>query len=593
MHAFAVTAGLPPQSLERLTGELEEIGREFKLDPSSAWQCSSRSQTIVAAGMHHASEVSRPRHYLHRAEEELVFFDGLPVQPHGRFDARSATALATHWGELPETLEGQFNAVRVDLEADRAEILMDPLGLLRVFVARRGPEIVAASSVRLIAAVLGCRAPDELGVASMLALGWVVEDRTLLGDITALAGGAVHTIDSHGISARVHFDARALAAARHRPVEAERYTQEMAEMTGQAIGGVSPIRCALTAGRDTRVLLALLQSTGREHEAQFYTGGAPGSADLEVGTELAERLGLHHTIESPSMAGRDWGLAAERFVAQNDGLASLLQLPDYIEPAGPPERLGVTLWGVGGEIGRAGTGPINHVTPNLPVFSSVPEVQRRLMVEKMERASGLLMPEGQALVCSYMDRFVAARRSEGWRTREVYEAFYAFERVGCGGASGPRRASSTSDLFSPYCSRQFMEFSFSLTPGERYLEVPHYLLLRELAPSLLDHRFEVPLHRQWKWAVTPMAAAELIGALRARRRRAPASASSQEPPFLTQWVESQVTRMRDLSESVDASIWRLISRPRLLALLEGGPEGRRAHTEALLRLATVLLFLDA
>lgn len=592
MHAFAVTSGLSPESIERLTRELEQIGREFKLDPSTAWRHGSRSQGIVALGMHHALEASQPRTYIHRSEDELVFFDGLPVHPRAGFDARSAAALAAHWDELPGVLEGQFNAVRIDLQADRAEILMDPLGLLRVFVARRGGEIVAASSVRLLSAVLGCRAPDELGVASMLALGWVVDDRTLLDDVRALAGGAVHSIDRDGIASRVHFDARLLAAHRNRSVGAEQFTGEMAEMMGQAVSGVAPVRCALTAGRDTRVLLALLQNAGREGDAQFYTGGAPGSADLEVGAELAEHLGLGHTIESPSMEGRDWGLAAERFVAQNDGLASLLQLPDYIELTDPPERLGVTLWGVGGEIGRAGTGPINHVTPNLPLVSSVPEVQRRLMVEKMERSSGLLTPQADGLVRSYMDDFVASRRSEGWRTREVYEAFYAFERVGCGGASGPRRASSTSDLFSPYCSRQFIEYSFSLTPGERYLEVPHYRLLHDLAPSLLGYRFEVPLHRQWRWAVAPMAVSELIGALRARRSKAPAGGLAQEPPFLTQWVESQVSRLRALVESADASIWSLVSRPRLISMLDEDAAGRRPHTEALLRLATVLLFLD-
>ncbi len=172
-----------------------------------------------------------------------------------------------------------------------------------------------------------------------------------------------------------------LAAGRDRSVGAEQFTSEMGEMMGQAVGGVAPVRCALTAGRDTRVLLALLQNAGREGDAQFYTGGAPGSADLEVGAELAERLGLGHTIESPSMEGRDWGLAAERFVAQNDGLASLLQLPDYIELTAPPERLGVTLWGVGGEIGRAGTGPINHVTPNLP--------------HRLERAGAPASPDGR------------------------------------------------------------------------------------------------------------------------------------------------------------------------------------------------------
>jgi hypothetical protein len=292
------------------------------------------------------------------------------------------------------------------------------------------------------------------------------------------------------------------------------------------------------------------------------------------------------------VAARDWGAAADHFSDQNDGLASFLQLVDYIELSQPPAELGITLWGVGGEIGRAGTGPINHVTPNLPIVSSVPEVQRRLMAQKMESASGLLTPECQTLVRSYLDGFIASRRAEGWRTREVYETFYAFERVGCGGATGARRAASTGDVFSPYCSRQFIEYSFSLTAAERYLEAPHYRLMRDLAPSLMDYRFEVPFHPQRPRAVGAMAVAELVRTLRAHRSGPGASAPGPaEPPFLTQWVEGQLGRLRELSETVDASIWSLVSRPRLQALLDGSPVQRRPHTEALLRVATVLWFL--
>lgn len=592
MHAFAVAFNASEESLERLNVGLRGLGEEFKLDPATTWTARSRSRVVFATGVHHAPDAARPRSYLAQTESEVVFFDGLPVHPLARIDACHARSLAEHWGELPTALEGQFNAVRVDLEADSAEVLMDPLGMLRVYVARRGGELVAANSVRLLASVLGCREPDRLGVASMLALGWAVNDRTLLGEVDALLGGAVHTLTGEQVQSRVHFDPQRLVAGRSKPISAQQFTQSVAELTREAVGGIEPIRCALTAGRDTRVLLALLQSAGRERDAQFYTGGAPDSLDIELGSELARNLSLEHTVDSASMGDIDWTVAADRFIAQTDGLASLLQLADYIELTQPPERLGITMWGVGGEIGRAGTGPINHVTPNLPVISSVPEVQRRLMAHKMERASGLLTQEGDALVRSYLDGFVATRREEGWLTREVYEAFYAFERVGCGGASGPRRAAATGDVFSPFCSRQFIEYSFSLTPGERYLEAPHYRLLSGLAPGLLDYRFEVPLHPQHTWAVAPMAVAELVGAVRAQRRPPAPTSVPAKPSFLAQWIESQLEKMAALAEAADSSLWGLISRPRLTALLSGAPEQRHAHTEALLRVATVLWFLE-
>jgi hypothetical protein len=592
MHAFAVAFNLSQESEQRLEGGLRGLGEELKLDPATAWSCRSRSGVMFASGLHHAPEAARPRRYLALTDRTATFFDGLPVHSSAGLDALDAGVLAERWEELPATLEGQFNAVRLDLEADNAEVLMDPLGMLRIYVARRGRETVAANSVRVLAGTLGCREPDRLGVASMVALGWAVEDRTLLGEVDTLAGGAVHRLSGEDIRTRTHFDPQGLVAGRAKPVAPEQFTESMSRLTGEAVAGIEPIRCALTAGRDTRVLLALLQSAGRERDASFYTGGAPGSHDVELGSELARRLTLRHEVDSPDMGATDWDAAADRFIAQTDGLASLLQLPDYMELKAPPRRLGVTMWGVGGEIGRAGTGPINHVTPNLPVVSSLPEFQRRLMVNKMEHGSGLLTAEGHGLVRSYLERFVATRRAEGWPTREVYEAFYAFERVGCGGASGPRRAAGTGDVFSPFCSRQFIEYSFSLSAGERYLEAPHHRLLQTLAPELLEYRFEVPFHPQRRWAVAPMAVSELIRAVRAHRRPAPPTAGPSEPPFLTQWVESQLAKMKRLAESADPSLWQLISRPRLTELLAAGPEARRAHTEPLLRVATVLWFLE-
>src|SRR5204863_3018473 len=114
---------------------------------------------------------------------------------------------------------------------------------------------------------------------------------------------------------------------------------------------------------------------------------------------------LDHRVDRPD--GRPLGIdAAERFVSQNDGLISLQQLPDYIELDRPVRRLGVTMWGLGGEIGRAGAKTIYPIAPNLPVFSRSVGVQRRLMALKVDNHAGLLTSRAQELVLDYVNRFI-------------------------------------------------------------------------------------------------------------------------------------------------------------------------------------------
>lgn len=58
-------------------------------------------------------------------------------------------------------------------------------------------------------------------------------------------------------------------------------------MARSAVHGMQRVSCTLTAGRDTRVLAALLMATGEP--AEYYTGGRPD--DDVIARELAKRFG--------------------------------------------------------------------------------------------------------------------------------------------------------------------------------------------------------------------------------------------------------------------------------------------------------------
>lgn len=592
MHVFAIGIGLDREAAVRLRRGVVGVGHEFRLDPQTLWEASSAPHGLAAAGLHHGEDAIGQRRYVAFSRQEMALYDGLPLDGSGSLIAHDAEQLLGHWRSLPELLEGEFCAARIDLAGGAAEVLVDPLGMLPVFYA--GDDRVAAisTSARIVASVLGLRRPDLSAVASFVALDWAMERRTFIAGMRALPGGCVHRLDAKGLSSNQHFGPASLIYRRKRRARsAAPLAGELERLTSAAVSAGGPVCCALTAGRDTRVMAALLR--GIDAAATFYTAGEPDSEDVILARELAARFGLDHEMQQARASQRDWTEAAVRFMRQTEGLSSLVQLVDYIELDRPVDRLGVTLWGVGGEIGRAES-PLRKLSPNLPLLSRLRPVQRRLLALKVND-HGLLTDDGRQLVAKYLQSFADERLREGWPTRELSEAFYTFGRVACWGAGGVRRAAGTSDLFSPFCTRPFMRYCLSCPPGERYLEAPHHRLLSSIDRQLRDHRFQRPFPPQHRWLVAPLVTRELWRTLRSGARRGGGNGipRGHDAPFLTQWLAARTQMLGDIAERTDAEIWRVIDRGRVMALLRPSCAELPAYTNALLGALTPLCLLQA
>ena len=595
MHLYAIASNISTLTEEQLASELMSAGEVFVLDPATAWTASSRRGTILAAGVHHGIDRCGPRRYVARSDSKVTWFDGLPVESEGRFRGCEAQALAEHWDSLEGSLEGQFSAAQLDLEAERAEVVLDSLGQVEVFVARRAGGVLISNSVAVIASILGLHTPDALGVSSFLGLGWAAGDRTLNSDVRILCGGARHTLTGGELRWRQSFGSRSIPEHEEAPLSSGELAQRLTALTASAVHGMERVGCALTAGRDTRVLVALLQAAG-EHALYFTGENSPDDPDVAIACEIAELLDLEHEVvrHDPADSSLDWTTAAARFVRQNDGLVSLGQLPDYIDLSVQRPPLGVKLGGVGGEIGRAGTGELTAVATNVPGLRSSLRIQRKLLAMKARNEAALMTSEATDELACYLDAFLEERLDEGWRPQELQEAFYTFERVGRWGASG-RRVSGTDDGFLLLCSRPFINYCFSLSSGERFVEAPHYRLLTELSPMLRDHRFESPLRTQRAWLAPLLATRKLARAATTRvklggsRSDATVESPAEGPRYSFQhsWFEAHLDLIRDLFSVSDTDLWRFVSRPRIESLLNGTEAERARHQEDLLRATTV------
>ena len=538
-----------------------------ELDERTLERGASPDGRLSFAAIAHPRDRTAPRTYFAHRGDEVVLYDGLPLPTY------DANELLERWGGLQ--LEGVFSAVKIDLERGEAEPLTDVFGMAKLFRARQGDGFVLSNSVEAIRLLTGATEIDPIGVASMLGFGWTAGGHTLLRGVELVEG----PITPRSVVPRNNDSA----------ITADDVAESLTALA-RSTAEVNPLTCGLTAGRDTRVVLALALAAGLD--VDYYTSGHESDVDVVIARALAEEFGLRHDLVTPQVPG-DWAAATSAFSAQTDGLASFWIVADWVEHQGLSGPVGLKLWGPGGEIGRAGniglSIPFGSTTPGLR--SSV-EVQRRILHRKVAGFGGLVTPEAVETTRGYLDSFIADRLEEGWRPREVSEAYYGFERVRYWASAGVRRASVATDLWSPFVSRDFIAYCLSLTPQERSVEAPHWRILGALDPRLRDFRFEYP----WR-AQRPHLASAMVGrdvgkvALRRVLGRGGGNGAAP-PPFGLEWVEAGLPELRELTGSLpDADVWRFIDRARLQALLDGPPGPRAATAEGLCRALTVLWWL--
>ncbi|MBI5098008.1 MAG: hypothetical protein HZB30_02055 [Nitrospirae bacterium] len=496
MNLFIVGWNLPEEHCTRVLAELQRMPEIYpQLDPKTIWHRRNLSGSLFSASIHTADYASAPRRYVTQSDSEVVFYSGLPVNSTGAYSAHHAEALASHWDQLTENIEGMYCIIRAADTPSRLELLTDITGMEQVYYFHQGNLWLISNSVRLIERICKLSALDPLGVSLFLSTSWVWDDRTLLSDIRVIPGGQRWTWKEGGDEPdrACYFKPSELACLRHKKFTTAHYklladdlTQSM-RILNQSFDNII---CALTGGRDTRFVTALLIHAGLP--VQYYTFGEPSGTDAKIAQQIAETFDLNYKLMSVTSSDviSNWDQTCRQIVLQGDGMVIIDVIPSMLScQILYNDHLHIDLGGTGGELAKG-----FYSTPDLNLFLNgydIAQMQHFLTRNVIKDGGGIIRREAIELAQNCMHNFVAQYTDCGFALNDIPDVFFLYSRLRRKRGSNKRVYMQYQDFFSPFITRALIEAVFSMPAAQRYTEPLHYNLIRLLSPEL--HR--IPLDK--------------------------------------------------------------------------------------------------
>ncbi|HEX8649113.1 MAG TPA: hypothetical protein VF715_19630 [Thermoleophilaceae bacterium] len=347
--------------------------------------------------------------------EPLVFGEEPSLaEPPASGEARASAAALL---DGTPRLEGATAVLAV--EPSRAGIVAGASGPGTLFEASSGA--ADAWSTHAVAAAWlahGRARVDTKAIPEQLAAEFVGGARTLVEGARALPGGIRVTVADSG----ARLDDLWPLADRWAPVPEEDAAAHAERALLESLERRVPGRphVSLTAGLDSRVVGVALRELGIG-DAHGFTWGEDGWEDVRGGRDLAERLGMPHSLVAIEWLSDDGAFAeVGRQVRWNEG-AIQVGFARLRWPAAMPGFV----TGAGGEVGRAFYYRDSRPPSDEASAEELVAVLARLLEPRLAGARGEAVEALRASLNGWVDAAAAAGRP-GWRTLDVV---YGEQRV--------------------------------------------------------------------------------------------------------------------------------------------------------------------
>jgi asparagine synthase (glutamine-hydrolysing) len=196
-------------------------------------------------------------------------------------------------------LNGLFSGVLIDKKLKKVFLFNDRYGVERIYWYQGSGEFYFASEAKAILSVVPeTRAFDEQGVIEFLTFGCTLGERTLFRGVQLLPGGSVWSFEEGSCQKKKYFSPEAWESQSILPAEAfgAEVEDTFKRILPRYFESDSRIGISLTAGLDSRMIMACLPKDGEKPVCYTFAGPRQDTLDARLAGRVAKACGLEHEI---------------------------------------------------------------------------------------------------------------------------------------------------------------------------------------------------------------------------------------------------------------------------------------------------------
>ncbi|WP_203893852.1 asparagine synthase-related protein [Planobispora longispora] len=330
---------------------------------------------------------------------------------------------------------------------------------------------------------------DVLALQTMIRQGFFVSDETPYAGVSALPPSATITVRG----GRRTVTETPLPAAGPAPASGRRKKALIGELAEALLATVAPLReagepvnLALTGGRDTRVLAALLHAAGVPFRAT--TNGLDDHPDVVIARMIARALGVEHTVIPPARAEKKDAVVVEHPLMRAyetlrtcEGMTSAYEsIVTYLPYSAKP-----TMSGQSGETLRAGS--LLLLQSDLSPKALRRRIDTTFFLKDVPLFTDAANEHARELARPWQERADAM---------EALDHMYVWYKVGRWQASARAGSLRRGDPVRPFLDNRVVRAALSLDQSWRLSEEVIHELITTFAPRLRN----VPIEgKPWRF----------------------------------------------------------------------------------------------
>jgi len=256
-----------------------------------------------------------------------------------------------------EKLNGLFSGLLIDKRRGKTFLFNDRYGVERIYCHQTSDATYFASEAKALLRILPeLRAFDQEGIAQFLTFGCTLGQRTLFRGVELLPEASVWSFENGKCQKKKYFSSETWESQTMLPADSfqAEFQRTFERVLPRYFESQSRVGISLTAGLDSRMIMACLSKHEEEPICYTFAGEKQDTLDARLARQVAKACGLEHEILR--LSGdffSNFGSYADRTVYIMDGCLGALGAHEIYLNRQARQLASVRVTGVfGGEILR-------------------------------------------------------------------------------------------------------------------------------------------------------------------------------------------------------------------------------------------------